>query len=199
MKKFFLRSICILLYCASIVAVTGESAKNLLDVKEIFLVMAGTVLFTIIAKPQKDNVTHFIALHGLFSGILCSLIMIVIGVNSNVNNIIVFDYLFIRARSFLYGTLIYFIFYDSKKGRTNNIEKGTELTKKENQCSTSKKESLTRREAQVAKMASLGLLNQEIADQLYISEKTVKTHLANIYGKLGISSKKEIKNAIENI
>lgn len=199
MKKFILRSICISLYCAAIVVVTGKNVKNLLDMKEIFLVMAGTGLFTIIAKPGKDNLTYFISLNGLLSGIICSLIMIVIGVNSNITNTIIFDYLFIRIRSFLYGTLIYFVFYDGKKSKISNSEKGNELITEDNQCNSMKSGILTRREKQIAKIASLGLTNQEIADQLFISEKTVKTHLSNIYEKFGISSRKEIASKIEKL
>jgi LuxR family maltose regulon positive regulatory protein len=35
------------------------------------------------------------------------------------------------------------------------------------------------------------LSNQEIADKLFISSITVKAHLQNIYGKLGVSKRRE--------
>lgn len=45
-------------------------------------------------------------------------------------------------------------------------------------------EKLSKREAEVAKLICLGLSNRKIADKLFISEKTVKTHVSNILGKL---------------
>ena len=49
--------------------------------------------------------------------------------------------------------------------------------------------SLTRREREVARLAAAGLSAKEIAEQLAIGERTVETHLARAYAKLGLSSK----------
>ena len=48
-------------------------------------------------------------------------------------------------------------------------------------------EPLSKRELEVLRLVAAGLRNQEIADQLVISVATVKRHLTNIYGKLGVS------------
>jgi len=45
-------------------------------------------------------------------------------------------------------------------------------------------EKLSKREAEVAKLICIGLSNKKIAEKLFISEKTVKTHVSNILGKL---------------
>jgi DNA-binding CsgD family transcriptional regulator len=52
--------------------------------------------------------------------------------------------------------------------------------------------SLTRREREVAALASEGLTAKEIAERLYIGERTVEGHLASVYAKLGIRSKVEL-------
>ncbi len=52
-------------------------------------------------------------------------------------------------------------------------------------------ENLTQREIEVLRLLAGGLTNQEIAERLYVSENTVKTHLANIYGKLGARDRRE--------
>jgi DNA-binding NarL/FixJ family response regulator len=52
---------------------------------------------------------------------------------------------------------------------------------------------LTPREREVFALASRGLKNAEIASELYLSEKTIKTHLRNIYNKLGLASKAELR------
>ena len=48
---------------------------------------------------------------------------------------------------------------------------------------------LTKREIQVLKRIAGGATNRQVAEQLFISEKTVGRHLANIYTKLGVSSR----------
>lgn len=54
-------------------------------------------------------------------------------------------------------------------------------------------EVLTPREREVFFLASRGLKNSEIASELYLSEKTIKTHLRNIYNKLNLTSKAELR------
>ena len=51
---------------------------------------------------------------------------------------------------------------------------------------------LSNREAQVADLVTRGLSNKEIANQLFIIEKTVKFHLTNIYKKLFIKSRAQL-------
>jgi ATP/maltotriose-dependent transcriptional regulator MalT len=51
---------------------------------------------------------------------------------------------------------------------------------------------LSARERQVAALASKGFVAREIAEQLFIGERTVETHLANIYAKLGVTSKLDL-------
>jgi DNA-binding NarL/FixJ family response regulator len=48
---------------------------------------------------------------------------------------------------------------------------------------------LTQREMQVLKLVASGMTNREIADKLFISEKTVARHLSNIFTKLDLSSR----------
>ena len=48
---------------------------------------------------------------------------------------------------------------------------------------------LTPTEAQVAGLAAAGAKNKEIADQLFMSVKTVEANLSRVYGKLGIRSR----------
>ena len=48
---------------------------------------------------------------------------------------------------------------------------------------------LSRREVEVLQLVALGKTNRNIADELFISEKTVARHLTNIYGKIGIESR----------
>ena len=53
-------------------------------------------------------------------------------------------------------------------------------------------ESLTRREVEVARLASQGYMASEIGDRLQISVRTVESHLAHVYTKLGVTSRRAL-------
>jgi len=50
---------------------------------------------------------------------------------------------------------------------------------------------LTPREREVLRLLALGLNNEEIAEKLVITRRTVQNHVSNIYGKLGLASRAE--------
>jgi DNA-binding CsgD family transcriptional regulator len=52
--------------------------------------------------------------------------------------------------------------------------------------------SLTRREREVARLAARGMSAKEISQALFIGERTVETHLGNVYAKLGVKSKLQL-------
>ncbi|HET7421498.1 MAG TPA: AAA family ATPase [Candidatus Dormibacteraeota bacterium] len=54
-------------------------------------------------------------------------------------------------------------------------------------------EALTPSELRVARLATEGRTNREIAQALYVTPKTVEGHLARAYGKLGISGRDELR------
>ena len=51
---------------------------------------------------------------------------------------------------------------------------------------------LSNREAEVAELVSKGLSNKEVANQLFVTEKTVKFHLTNIYKKMSVKSRAQL-------
>jgi DNA-binding CsgD family transcriptional regulator len=58
-------------------------------------------------------------------------------------------------------------------------------------------ESLTASERRVAQMAAGGATNREIAEQLFVTTKTVENHLTRVYSKLEIASREEIGAALD--
>jgi DNA-binding CsgD family transcriptional regulator/tetratricopeptide (TPR) repeat protein len=56
---------------------------------------------------------------------------------------------------------------------------------------------LTRREREVAILAAQGLPSREIGERLFVGKRTVESHLARIYGKLGIRSRVELARMLD--
>lgn len=50
---------------------------------------------------------------------------------------------------------------------------------------------LSKSEQEIVKLLITGKNNKQIADALFVSEKTIKFHLTNIYSKLGVNSRAE--------
>jgi DNA-binding NarL/FixJ family response regulator len=55
---------------------------------------------------------------------------------------------------------------------------------------------LTRRELEVASLAARGMSDRDIADDLVVSVRTIESHLAAAYRKLGITSRRELATAL---
>jgi DNA-binding CsgD family transcriptional regulator len=56
---------------------------------------------------------------------------------------------------------------------------------------------LSPQELQIAQMAADGLSNREIGERLFLSHRTVGSHLYRIYPKLGIASRADLRTALE--
>jgi len=50
---------------------------------------------------------------------------------------------------------------------------------------------LSERELEVLRLVALGMSNKEIAEKLFLSQRTVKAHLTNIFNKLNVASRSE--------
>jgi DNA-binding CsgD family transcriptional regulator len=56
---------------------------------------------------------------------------------------------------------------------------------------------LTPSERRVARMAAQELTNRQIAQALFVSQRTVETHLSHCYSKLDISTRSQLRDALE--
>ncbi|MEJ2649921.1 MAG: response regulator transcription factor [Sedimentisphaerales bacterium] len=83
----------------------------------------------------------------------------------------------VEDRAFLDPTVTATLFSVLIKSKTTFKQKG--------------KASLTKRELEVLKEMVAGHTDHDIADSLYISEHTVRSHIKNLYRKLGVSSKSQ--------
>ncbi|MEV6968171.1 LuxR C-terminal-related transcriptional regulator [Hamadaea sp. NPDC051192] len=82
---------------------------------------------------------------------------------------------------------------DVKSARTFAAERGLSgLVRRIDRFEPPDGRTLTRREQEVLELAAAGASAREIAERLVIGERTVETHLANIYRKLGVRSRVEL-------
>jgi DNA-binding NarL/FixJ family response regulator len=58
-----------------------------------------------------------------------------------------------------------------------------------NRAAANSEDGLTEREQEVLRLIANGMNNREIAEKLFISEKTVKTHVSNMLGKLHLDDR----------
>jgi DNA-binding CsgD family transcriptional regulator/tetratricopeptide (TPR) repeat protein len=68
----------------------------------------------------------------------------------------------------------------------------------EQTSATARTPALTRREREVAKLVALGLTNQLIAGQLFLSERTVENHVAKILKKLHLRSREQVATRLRD-
>ncbi|MBC8144366.1 MAG: tetratricopeptide repeat protein, partial [bacterium] len=72
-----------------------------------------------------------------------------------------------------------------------NINESLEITAPQSRTLVVGELQLTTREQEILNLLALGYSNQKIGDKLYVSVNTIKTHLSNLFDKLGVRSRVE--------
>lgn len=106
-------------------------------------------------------------------------------------------------RPVFYSVCVCIIFAEQPKQREKPgecVEKGTfyEITASESYA-LFQEMGLTKRECETAILVCQGMSNGEIAEDLCISEATVKKHISNIFEKLGCSRREQIRKKLFSI
>lgn len=97
------------------------------------------------------------------------------------------------GESFVYPTLAAKLFGELNRREQKKQQEAKAVEKLRGE------ERLTHREIEVLQMICRGLSNNEIAEKMFLSEKTVKNHLTNIFRKIGVSDRTQaVLYAIRN-
>jgi non-specific serine/threonine protein kinase len=91
-----------------------------------------------------------------------------------------FDAAFARGRAMTIGEGVAFVVADEQAPRPVSRVKAAPDTE------------LTPRQLEIARLIAADLTNRQIADRLYLSERTVETHITNMLNKLGLNSRVQL-------
>jgi len=169
-------------------------------IADLLLFTAGTVLLTVLTMDwKKKDIVQKLQSSSLFcGGIITALQLIVLfsKFEGMLNDKILVEEYFtqlgfmmtvlVKFRPLLFGVLCKLALKPFvEKSERKEIDRAravhTDFSK------------LSVREAEVARLAARGYSNSQIADELFISVETVKRHMATVFEKRGIDSRKELK------
>ena len=97
-----------------------------------------------------------------------------------------------EGESFIYPSLAKKLFGEINRQHVKNQEAARVIER-------TREERLTYREIEVLEMVCKGMSNQDVAKKLFLSEKTVKNHLTNVFRKIGVTDRTQaVLYAIKN-
>jgi DNA-binding CsgD family transcriptional regulator len=203
-----------LLFFAVLFLFSGAAIRWLIDLPTAIALVVGTFLITCLR--YKKGMAHAQLQNTIQSSLLISSVITlstgVIGVLSlgrDVEFMIYgFGVAFITVPYTLVlwvGVSLYFYMHASKKSE-KFIESATEEKSVENALENSISNSgrdyshwqLTPREIEIVEQLLLGKTNREIGESLFISETTVKRHLANVFVKANVSNRQALMAEIHH-
>lgn len=202
------------LYLALISLFLGLRPRELLDLRQLLLVLAGGVILYLSGmekedfKRWKEMDFELFARNVVYASFLETFVLLFImlshGETAGRGNIE--EYLLpsmqmrniawniaLNLRPLLYGVCIWIVL-GGDVGRGTEEEKKTWTAQEAYQRFLDL--GLTRREAEIAVQIGKGFSNKEIAMELNISETTVKKHVSNIFEKLGVEKRQEIRERL---
>lgn len=218
------KCISVLLYLVLVVVFLGFDIRKLVDLRQMFLVFAGAVILYIPSIKDNANKKIDKDLAGqnaLWASLIQTFVLFFSVLVNNPGSGDGYLNTALSCRPLLYGFCVWVILHDEDKKDEDKKEELKEI-KEDNivQKETPEKEAeleesiivpkslpgidecrqrflqegLTKRETEVAVLVLKCMSNAEIAEELFISETTVKKHMSNIFAKLKINKREQIRN-----
>lgn len=172
----------------------GAKWTQLFDIRMIGLFFAGVLLLCIpfLGKNRKQvNWHEVIGSNALTAGYIEAFMLLFSTMStSELMREGLLCEMGLDLRPILYGYILHIVL--SRPPVPEKEENVLDPTKEQPEPLWKSKE-LTRREREIAELAARGFSNREIAEELCITETTVKKHLSNIFEKLEINSRERLK------
>jgi DNA-binding CsgD family transcriptional regulator len=193
--KLFFRLSATIVYLFGIYYVLGKDFTVFISIVDILSLLLGSILFFFLFYFQKNSMDHFQLVYKkaiFWSGFFISIIHLLslfeestvyTTINKNMGLVYI---ILLNCRPLLYAISILILLYSND----------ATIFKNDTICYSEAIQQLTNREKEIAQLIAQGKTNIEIAEQLFISPFTVKKHVYNIFAKLQISQRMEIKYLI---
>lgn len=174
----------------------------------VFSIASSLMVITCIREARKQSI-HPVCVYGFFAGgvYTASLLGSVVGLLLNPEEGLGSNQLLIIALVALYALTLVPITSRRSKGKASEsgnetvaVPEASVVYRIEDQCAEiSKKFGLSKREGEVLLLLARGRDTPYIAEELYISKNTVRTHTKNIFVKTDVHSKQELMSAVEAV
>ena len=170
-------------------------------IADISLLLAGIVVAVVAAllagrnKKQRNSLVNALSQSALiWGGFITVIKLLLLTYLVEQDGPTYLAKIFVNFRPLLLGVLVKIICIPFEK----RVKKEEGEAETKGAAPSAASELLSRREKEVAILAARGYTNTQIADELYISVATVKRHLATIFEKLQIKSRRELKDKLGN-
>lgn len=204
----------VLLYIFIMSFLLDYELSLLFNLKQICLVILGMfILFLPSYKKGEDKYAYAVQLSrcALFASYIQTFVSLIIILSTEVTPEQLMKEAGLSCRPLLYGLCIWMVLTSDIKEKSSQRKTSHKSgddsslyeTAKDSQTFTASEAyekfrdfGLTNREAELAVQICKGLSNAEIAAEFNISETTVKKHVSNIFDKLGVSRREQIKDIL---
>ncbi len=191
----------LILYILILAGALHFNLWKLIDIRLLLLMVLGTVVLTLPFYEKgisRGEICYIFGRKAIEAGFIQTFLLLFVELQNYEDRSMFLHDIAMSFRPLLYGFCMLILFSEKReeqkreeseqvKSRVENEEKaGLNVTEK------LKAYGLTKRELEIAGLIAEGKSNGEIAEQLYISETTVKKHVSNIFEKMGIGRREEI-------
>lgn len=192
MKKISSNVIAIAIFIVLLCYSMDSPVASLLSIKLIGIMALGIAILLVprfLQGMKKEDIAAAIGESGRTVGYIGTFVMLFFSLRNMQEMADLLPGVALSCRPILYGFIIHEVCGYQKKNEAANPQ----VKEQESFKSRLEAAGLTAREIQVALLINAGLSNKEIAEELYIAETTVKKHVANIFDKLGVDKRGQIK------
>lgn len=188
------KCIAILLYLLLMAVFFRFDLLLLFDMKQICLVLVGTFILYLphISREEKSLDKELVGQGAMMGSMIACFVLIFTTLSKSAEQGKIFSEVALACRPLFYGFCIWVVFGEESAGEREEEERAEEPTL-EDYRGRLQELGLTKRETEVSLLVIQGLSNGEIAQELFISETTVKKHLSNVFAKLEISGREELR------
>jgi DNA-binding CsgD family transcriptional regulator len=205
MKKILIKASIIVLYLFALLWLVDFQFIILFNLKMIVIMTFGTTLLSLSSYKHamtKQDIFYTVRWNIQITAYLTTFILQFALLSSSYNATTLLYDVAMNCRPLLYALFFIVFMQNFTDGITmteinTNVQQIPDQKTYVNGRDFFKKCGLTDREIDVAQKISEDLSNKEIANQLFISENTVKKHTYNLFRKLNISNREQLKNLLD--